>query len=93
MKYQLDDLINKVTCADCLEIMRDLPDGCVNMILTDPPYGIDYQSARRIDWQRFSKIDGDETINGNFISESYRILKDNSAFYCFTRWDVLGEWI
>jgi site-specific DNA-methyltransferase (adenine-specific) len=29
------DLIN----ADCLEAMRDIPDGSVDMVLTDPPYG------------------------------------------------------
>jgi site-specific DNA-methyltransferase (adenine-specific) len=25
--------------ADCLEAMRDIPDGSVDMVLTDPPYG------------------------------------------------------
>jgi site-specific DNA-methyltransferase (adenine-specific) len=25
--------------GDCLELMRDLPDGSVDMVLTDPPYG------------------------------------------------------
>jgi len=25
--------------GDCLEVMRDIPDGSVDMILTDPPYG------------------------------------------------------
>ncbi len=27
--------------GDCLEIMRDLPDGCVDAVITDPPYGVD----------------------------------------------------
>jgi len=25
--------------GDCLEIMKTLPDGCVDLVLTDPPYG------------------------------------------------------
>jgi len=31
----------KATClqGDCLEVMAMLPDGCVDMVLTDPPYG------------------------------------------------------
>ena len=33
------DLINTVICGDCLEVMKDLPDGCVDLILADPPYG------------------------------------------------------
>ena len=26
--------------ADCLEVMRGMPDKCVDLVLTDPPYGI-----------------------------------------------------
>jgi DNA modification methylase len=29
----------KLVNADCLEAMRDIPDGSVDMVLTDPPYG------------------------------------------------------
>ncbi len=28
--------------GDCLEVMRDLPDGCVTAIVTDPPYGLEF---------------------------------------------------
>lgn len=38
----LDDLIGKITCADCLDILKQLPDKCVDLVLTDPPYGIGY---------------------------------------------------
>jgi DNA modification methylase len=36
----LDDLIGKITCADCLDILKQLPDKCIDLVLTDPPYGI-----------------------------------------------------
>lgn len=29
----------KLYCGDCLELMKDIPDGSVEMILCDPPYG------------------------------------------------------
>jgi site-specific DNA-methyltransferase (adenine-specific) len=32
--------INQIICGDCLEVMKDWPDGCVDLVLTDPPYGI-----------------------------------------------------
>lgn len=38
--YEIKDIINKVHCADCLEFMKQLPDKCVDLVLTDPPYGI-----------------------------------------------------
>lgn len=37
MKYP-DDYINKVICGDCLEIMKEMPDGCVDLVVTSPPY-------------------------------------------------------
>ena len=32
--------LNKIYCGDCLEIMKGIPDKCVDLVLTDPPYGI-----------------------------------------------------
>lgn len=39
MKYP-DDFINKIICGDCLEVMKEMPDKCVDLVLTDPPYGV-----------------------------------------------------
>jgi len=32
--------LNTVICADCLEVMRGMEDNSVDLVLTDPPYGI-----------------------------------------------------
>jgi site-specific DNA-methyltransferase (adenine-specific) len=37
MKYP-DDVINKVGCGDCLDVMKKFPDKSVDWIITDPPY-------------------------------------------------------
>ena len=39
MKYP-DDFINKVIQGDCLEVMKQMPDKSVDLVLTDPPYGV-----------------------------------------------------
>jgi len=39
MPNQIDKYINKIICGDCLEILKDFPDSCVDLVLTDPPYG------------------------------------------------------
>jgi len=39
MKYP-EDYINKIICGDCLEVMKRIPDKAVDLVLTDPPYGI-----------------------------------------------------
>lgn len=36
----IDHLLNTVHCMDCLEFMKKLPDKCIDLVLTDPPYWI-----------------------------------------------------
>lgn len=36
----IDNYINKIINADCLDILKELPDKCIDLVLTDPPYGI-----------------------------------------------------
>jgi site-specific DNA-methyltransferase (adenine-specific) len=31
---------NQIIQGDCLEVMKDIPDKSIDMVLTDPPYGI-----------------------------------------------------
>lgn len=40
MSKDFDKLVNTVICGDSLDVMKDWPDGCVDLVLTDPPYGI-----------------------------------------------------
>lgn len=36
----IDHLLNKIHCAEALEFMKQMPDGCVDLVLTDFPYGV-----------------------------------------------------
>jgi len=36
----MDLPINQILNMDCLDFMKDLPDKCIDLVLTDPPYGI-----------------------------------------------------
>lgn len=47
-----------VVCGDCLELMRALPDGCVDAVITDPNYGIGI--AANPFRQRFAKENWDD---------------------------------
>lgn len=38
----IEQFENKIINADCLDILKQLPDKCIDLVLTDPPYGIDY---------------------------------------------------
>ena len=32
--------VNQILLGDCLEVMKTFPDKSVDLIITDPPYGI-----------------------------------------------------
>ena len=74
--------------GDCLELMKNIPDGSVDLVLTDPPYLCDY--SRHDSKSRFSKkIANDENNSANegmierYLQECFRIMKHNTAIYCF----------
>ena len=33
-----EDFINKIICGNCLEVMKEMPDECIDMCLCSPPY-------------------------------------------------------
>lgn len=86
--------LNRIYNMDCLEGMKEILDNSVDMILTDPPYGIDYQSQRKKDKSEWMpKIINDKKPFTGFIEESARILKDDGCMMVFTRWDVQQEFV
>lgn len=72
---------------DCFNVLPAIADGSIDMILTDPPYGIDY-STHRPTVAKHDKIANDKNLDwlDDFVKEAYRVLKDNSAIYCFCSW-------
>lgn len=72
--------------GDCNELLDTVKDNSIDLLLTDPPYGIDYQSCRsKADRKR--KVIGDKQPCVDFIAKLPRLLKDTGAALIFTRWD------
>ena len=78
-----DDFINKIICGDCLEVMKDIPDKSVDLVLTDPPYGMNYQSSRRTDKHEKILLDNSIEWFKDFAKQVFRILKDDTHIYIF----------
>jgi len=38
MTKLFSQMLNGVTCGDCIDVMAAMPEGSVDFILTDPPY-------------------------------------------------------
>lgn len=78
--------------GDCLELMKYIPDGSVDMVLTDPPYGMDFQSNRSKKGPRHKKIKGDCEVDTSWLREVYRVLKVGGGFATFCDWKTSCEW-
>lgn len=62
--------------------LRSVKDESAQLILSDPPYGIGYQSRDG------SKIANDERPFIWWMHDAYRICKPGGGILCFTRWDI-----
>ena len=73
--------------GDCLQLMKDIPDASIDMILTDPPYGIRYRSNMRVKTDRFDPLENDDNDTRLLAySEFARILKNDSVAIVFASW-------
>jgi site-specific DNA-methyltransferase (adenine-specific) len=78
---------------DCLKVLPTIPDNSIDLVLTDPPYGMNYQSGRRK--IKHNKITNDNSIDWLYFSlkEFNRVLKENSHCYIFCSIHYLTKFI
>jgi len=85
--------------GDCLEVLPHIPNECIDLIITDPPYNIAegavpiydtrYPKGKRrkigleAEWDKFTDEEFLHMMY-KFIDEVYRILKPSGTFICFT---------
>ena len=68
--------------GDCLELMKNIPDGSVDLVLTDPPYG-----TMNTDGGRRMKINGWDSIipTQEMFNELSRALRPNGKAILFSQ--------
>ena len=80
--------LNKVLHADCIEILKLFSNNSIDLIITDPPYGVNFE-AEFYD-------DSSSTVFDNYelwLSEMSRILKEHSHIYIFIPSLHVDRWI
>jgi site-specific DNA-methyltransferase (adenine-specific) len=81
--------------GDCLELMKDIPDGSVDLVLTDPPYKMNHSTGGctnigfKNKWSGNIKA-GNAVMNfdlsirfSEWLPEVYRVLKQSGHCYIF----------
>lgn len=73
--------------GDCLSVLPTLHGESVDAVITDPPYGMNYQSAWRTDSSaRKPKIANDERPFIWWLHDAFRVTRTGGALICFCEW-------
>jgi adenine-specific DNA-methyltransferase len=80
---------NPVILGDCTQVLRQMPSESVNMVLTDPPYLVNYRDSSG------RSIANDDNTRWMFpaFSELYRVLKPNSYCVSFYGWSKADRFL
>ena len=74
---------NQIINGDCIKFLRNLPNNCIDLIITDPPYGDNVGYG----WNNKTiQNNKNPLINCLALAECYRVLRKNSTLYNFTNW-------
>ena len=92
------NLIDKIIEGDCNLILPTFESECIDLIVTDIPYGINYKSnmqnydnhgstlVKKDKSHYFQQIANDDEIPIKWLNDAYRVLKNNTAIYIFCHW-------
>jgi len=78
----IKEWMNKIICGDSLELIKEIPNESIDLILTDPPYGIDKKGI---------KNSSDLKVFYSILPEGYRVLKKDGFFITFFSTKLLPE--
>ena len=91
--------IDEIVYEDCISGMQKLPDTSIDLIIADPPFGIEFVGMesmynRNSDFvvEGYTEIKEDyDQFTLNWIAELPRIMKDTSSVYIFSGWTNLND--
>ncbi len=93
-------IIDNIYYGDAISLMKDIPDNAIDLIITDPPFAIDFK-AKKSNYNREPQnvIEGyNEILKKNYFEftlnwmrEAYRILKITGSMYVFSGWTNLKD--
>lgn len=91
---------NKIYNIDCIEGMKHIPSDTVDLVITDPPFAIDFKAKRNNYHRTQSRVlEGYKEIPKaeyydftlKWMKEVYRVLKESGSMYVFSGWNNLKD--
>ena len=71
---EFEKVINTVINGDCIEVMKEIPEGVVDLIVTSPPYGVNIAYDVHDDDMEISEY---LEFTRKWMTEAYKVLKDD----------------
>src|SRR5947208_7080465 len=70
--------------GDCIEVMRNFPSASIDLVLTDPPYGISLQAQPKTSKFHGIRIANDDHLGWlpSWSGELYRVAKNIAYIFC-----------
>ena len=88
--------LNEIHCKDNLDYLRELPDACVDLVVTDPPYNVSVQGDFKFNGKEIKKDFGQWDYNFDpepVLRELKRVLKPNGQIYIFCATKQISEYM
>lgn len=91
---------NNIYNMDCIEGMTLMPNNCIDLIVTDPPFAINF-GAKRSNYNRTGSrvLDGYNEIAAAayldftkaWMTQAFRVLSDSGSAFIFSGWNNLKD--
>ena len=85
--------------GDSRNLIKDVPGGSIDLILTDPPYNLSGYSTGNMEFSWRKTINNDlaewdeiEFRPGEWVSEFKRVLKPTGNIFAFCAYNLMGKW-
>lgn len=78
---------NSILCGDASAILTDLQNRCVDLVVTDPPYLVNYRDRTG---RRIVNDDNPDAVLSVY-GELFRVLKPNSVCVSFCSWTAIDQ--
>jgi DNA modification methylase len=78
---------NQILHGDCTQVLKTVPAEGVDLVVTDPPYGVRYRDRHG------RSIANDDCLDPVLAAfpEVYRVMKSDSLCVCFYGWNRIDE--
>ncbi len=95
-----EEFLDTVFHGDCIEGMGKLPEACVDLVITDPPFAINFK-AKRSNYNRTASrvLEGYGEVSKaeypifthQWMEQAFRLLKSSGSMFVFSGWNHLKD--